>query len=144
MCHSTAEKREVPGEGKRPPQCYEVKLLTLRVSIAAVVGSRAAVVTRRCACVWCPAKPGMGRQCLVAPVKAPLSVPVAPPMVPVVSRLTRILLCLLVPVRVSMRGCACMLTLDPVGFARVVPTQPDPSPVPLAAHVFSCPFVASG
>ena len=23
-------------------------------------------------------------------------------------------------------------------------TQPDPSPVPVAAHAFSCPFVASG
>ena len=149
MCHSTANKREVPGEGKRPPQCYEVKLLTLQDRIAAAVGSRAAVVTRRCACVWCPAKPGMGKQCLIAPalhVRAPLSVRVALRVVPVVSQLARLLPCLLVmPVRVPVRGCARALTPKPCeGFARVVPTQPDPSPVPLAAHAFSCPFVASG
>ena len=114
MCHSTAEKREVPSEGKRPPQCYEVALLTLRVSIVFVVRNRAAVVSRRCADPWCPAEPGMGRQCLVAPVRAPLSVPVAPPVVPVVYRLTRTLLCLLVvPVRVPVRGCACVLPLKP-------------------------------
>ena len=39
---------------------------------------------------------------------------VAPPVVPVVSLLTRILLCLLVvPVRVSVRGCAHVLPLKP-------------------------------
>ena len=70
--------------------------------------------------------------------------PVAPPVVPVVSRLTCILLCLLVvPVRVSVRGC--VLPLKPCeGFSLVVPTQPDSSPVPVAAHAFSCLFVASG
>ena len=72
--------------------------------------------------------------------------PVAPPVVPVVSQLTRILLCLLVvPVRVSVRGCARVLPLKPCeGLARVVPTQPDPSPVLVTAHAFSCPLVASG
>ena len=72
--------------------------------------------------------------------------PVAPPVVPLVSQLTRILLCLLVvPVRVSVRGCARVLPLKPCeGLARVVPTQPDPSPVLVRAHAFSCPLVASG
>ena len=89
----------------------------------------------------------MGRRCLVrSPVRAPLSVPVAPPVMPVVSQLTHILPCQLVmPVRVPVRGCARVLPLKHYeGFARVVPTQPDPSPVPLAAHAFLCPFVASG
>ena len=44
--------------------------------------------------------------------------PVAPPVVPVVSRLTRILLCLLVvPVRVSKRGCARVLPVKPSNHA---------------------------
>ena len=75
-----------------------------------------------------------------------MSVPVAPPVVPVVSQLTRILLCLLVgPARVPVRGCARVLPLKPCeGFACVVSTQPDPSPVRVAAHAFSCPLVASG
>ena len=55
---------------------------------------------------------------------------------PVVSQLTRILPCLLVvPVRVPVRGCARVLPLKHYeGYARVVPTQPDPSPVPVGAH----------
>ena len=71
---------------------------------------------------------------------------VAPPVVPVVSQRTRILLCLLmVPVRVSVRGCAHVLPFKPCeGLARVVPTQPDPSPVLVTAHAFSCALVASG
>ena len=146
MCHSTAEKRDVPSEGKQPPRSYELLLLTLRVSIVAVLGSCVVVVRHRCAGLCCPVELGMGRQCLVAPVRAPLSVRVALPVVPVVSQLARLLPCLLVmPVRVPVRGCARVLPLKPCdGFARVVPSQPDPSPVPLAAHAFSCPFVASG
>lgn len=72
--------------------------------------------------------------------------PVAPPVVSVVAQLTRTLLCLLVvPVRVPVHGCARVQPLKPCeGFASVVPTQPDSSPVPVAAHAFSCPFVASG
>ena len=145
VCHITAEKKEVPSEGKRPSQSYELLLLTLRVSIVAVLGS-CAVVPHRCAGLCCPVELGMGRQCLVAPVQAPLSVRVALPVVPVVSQLTRLLPCLLVmPVRVPVRGCARVLPLKPCeGFARVVPTKPDPSPVPLVARAFSCPFVASG
>ena len=71
---------------------------------------------------------------------------VAPPVVSVVAQLTRFLPCLLVmPVRVPVRGCARVLPLKPCeGFARVVPTQPDPSPVLVPAHAFSCPLVASG
>ena len=68
VCHSTAEKREVPREGNCRPQSYEVELLTLQVSIAALVGSRAAVVPRRCAdCagMWCMAEPVMGSYFLV-------------------------------------------------------------------------------
>ena len=54
MCHSTAEKREVPSEGKRPPQSDEVALLTSRVSIAAAVVSIVAIVP----CVTAPQKRG--------------------------------------------------------------------------------------
>ena len=83
-----SQHRRIEGSPQRretSPQCYEVKLLTLQDRIAAVVGSRAAVVIRRCACVWCPAKPGMSKQCLIAPalpVRAPMSVPVARPWCP--------------------------------------------------------------
>ena len=91
----------------------------------------------------------MGKQCLIAPalhVRAPLSVRVALPVVPLVYRLTRLLPCLLmVSVRMPVRGCARVLPLKPYeGFARVVPTQPDPSPVPVGAHANSCPFLAFG
>ena len=144
-CCVSQHRRKEESEGKHPPQSYEIELLTFRVSITAVAGSRDAVVTRRCACLWSPPEPGMGRQCFVNPCERPCPCQLPRPWCPLLPSLP-------VPYfdsrgarAVPVRGCARVQPLKPCkGFARVVPTQPDPSPVPVAARAFSCPFVASG